>query len=153
MSLYQKEIDFISRTKDVLNAGHEHDKTLLLNCCVGLLIMPQQSLQRKQIGVSGEVDEVSWGIIKSDIKTNEHKKGASPLSIENIAYHFRNSIAHYRFDITECNRGLPNLSKIHIKDATNDDSNSRLTFDLEMSFSNFQKYITKYSDELLIILK
>ncbi len=145
MGTYQRQSDFIKRTKEIFENGHKYEKTLLLNCCVGLLIMPQQSLHRKKISINGNVNEDDWGIVETDIKCNKPKPTTTLLSIDNIAYHFRNSIAHYRFDIFECNKGKTNIEKVHIRDFY---PKNNPTFDLEMSFENFQKFVLKYSDEL-----
>ena len=100
MSNYQNRIDFISRTRQIL-VQYEHncnsEKTLFMNCCVGLLIMPQQCADHdKNISVDGLVDYENWGIDTTKITANEHRKGVDKNSIENIAYHIRNSICHYQ---------------------------------------------------------
>lgn len=71
MSNYQNRIDFISRTRQIL-VQYEHncnsEKTLFMNCCVGLLIMPQQCADHdKNISVDGLVDYENWGIATSKI--------------------------------------------------------------------------------------
>ena len=116
MSNYQNRIDFISRTRQIL-VQYEHncnsEKTLFMNCCVGLLIMPQQCADHdKNISVDGLVDYENWGIDTTKITANEHRKGVDKNSIENIAYHIRNSICHYRFDIMNCN--VENIENIQI---------------------------------------
>ena len=103
MSNYQNRIDFISRTRQIL-IQYEHncnyEKTLFMNCCVGLLIMPQQCADHdKNISVDGLVDYENWGIDIKKIKTNRLGRGNDINSIENIAYHIRNAICHYRLDI------------------------------------------------------
>ena len=72
-------------------------------------------------------------------------------SIENIAYHIRNSICHYRFDIINCN--VENIENVHIRDKSGDDANAPITFDLELSFDEFRKFILKYAEMLELKLK
>ena len=144
MSNYQNRIDFISRTRQIL-VQYEHncnsEKTLFMNCCVGLLIMPQQCADHdKNISVDGLVDYENWGIDTTKITANEHRKGVDKNSIENIAYHIRNSICHYRFDIMNCN--VENIENIHIMDKSGDDVNAPITFDLELSFDDFSLYVS-----------
>lgn len=150
MSNYQNRIDFISRTRQIL-VQYEHncnsEKTLFMNCCVGLLIMPQQCADHdKNISVDGLVDYENWGIDTTKITANEHRKGVDKNSIENIAYHIRNSICHYRLDIMNCN--VENIENIHIMDKSGDDVNAPITFDLELSFDDFRKFVLKYADKL-----
>lgn len=68
MSNYQNRIDFISRTRQIL-VQYEHncnsEKTLFMNCCVGLLIMPQQCADHdKNISVDGLVDMKTGELIQ-----------------------------------------------------------------------------------------
>ena len=84
MSNYQNRIDFISRTRQIL-VQYEHncnsEKTLFMNCCVGLLIMPQQCADHdKNISVDGLVDYENWGIDTTKITANEHRKGVDKNS-------------------------------------------------------------------------
>ncbi len=155
MSSYQNRIDFIFRTRQIL-VQYEHkcnyEKTLFLNCCVGLLIMPQQCADHdKNISVDGLVDYENWGIDIKKIKTNRLGRGNDINSIENIAYHIRNSICHYRFDIINCN--VENIENVHIRDKSGDDANAPITFDLELSFDEFRKFILKYAEMLELKLK
>lgn len=94
---------------------------------------------------------MDWSITKRGIDTtkiiaNEHRKGVDKNSIENIAYHIRNSICHYRFDIMNCN--VKNIENVHIIDKSGDDANAPITFDLELSFDDFRKFVLKYADKL-----
>lgn len=150
MSTYQNRIDFIFRTRQILvqyEQNCNYEKTLFLNCCVGLLIMPQQCAdQDKNISVDGLVDYENWGIDIKKIKTNKLGRGNNINSIENIAYHIRNAICHYRLDIMDCNKKY--IENVHIIDKGGDDANAPITFDLELSFDDFRKFVLKYADKL-----
>ena len=74
---------------------------------------------------------------------DKHKKGASKYSAENIAYHIRNAICHYRFDILDCNR--EEINRIHIVDKI-PSSDNIITFDLELPFEDFRKFVMKYAN-------
>lgn len=74
MSYYkQQEVDFIERTKTIIsqykNIDLPHNKkfevTLLLNCFVGLVVLPQQHWFKK---LSPEIKlNKEWGIDEKDI--------------------------------------------------------------------------------------
>ena len=154
MSVYANEIAFIKRTKKIFEnlSDDRLDKTFFLNCCVGLLIAPQQYTSRSQQQLSlGTVDIENWGIDVSKCTENKATKWSAD-SVENIAYHFRNSLCHYRFDVKDCN---PNgtIENITIIDKASDDENAPTTFELTLSFDNFKKFVLKYADTLVEQLK
>ncbi len=154
MSVYANEIAFIERTREFIkkHSKTENDKTFFLNCCVGLLIAPQQYTSRNQQQLSlGTVDIENWGIDMSKCTENKATKWSAD-SVENIAYHFRNSLCHYRFDVKDCN---PNgtIENITIIDKASDDENAPTTFELTLSFDNFKKFVLKYADTLVEQLK
>ena len=150
MSNYQNRIDFISRTQNILTQYEtdcSYEKTLFLNCCVGLLIMPQQCADHDEnISVDGWVDYENWGIDTDRIEVNEHRKGTDKNSIENIAYHIRNSMCHYRFDVMGCN--TEKIKTIRLTDIRYDGKQEVKTFSLELSFDDFRKFVLKYADQL-----
>ena len=155
MSVYANEIAFIKRTREFIekHSKTENDKTFFLNCCVGLLIAPQQYTSRNQQQLSlGTVDFENWGIDISKCEVNTAMKGYSADSVENIARHFRNSLCHYLFDVRDCN---PNgeIENITIIDKASDDENAPTTFELTLSFDNFKKFVLKYADTLVEQLK
>lgn len=148
MSVYIHHIEFIERTLNILSQ-HEcnHEKTLFLNCCVGLLLMPQQLAARtKTISIDETVDYDNWGIDISQIKKNDACEGLDKNSVENIARHFRNSISHYRFDVMSCNKKY--IEKIVVIDKKGEGDKAKTTFHLEMSFSDFSKFVLKYATVL-----
>lgn len=152
MSIYQNKIDFIKRTKEFLTIKdanvEKYDKTFFLNCCMGLLVVPQQLADKhEQITIPGNVDYENWGIKIENIKVNTPKKNCKEHSINNIAYHFRNSACHYLVDVMTCN--VETLEHITIND---ENPNGEKTFELKLSFDDFKKFVLKYADEVLNIL-
>ena len=153
MSTYQHKADFISRTRAILSKYEKieqnYEKTLFLNCCLGLLIVPQQCVDHdNSIIINDIVDYPNWGIDETKITKNELGRGVNLLSVENIAYHIRNSICHYRFDIL--NQNVETIKTIHIHDQS---SNGSSTFDMDLEFSDFKKFILKYAEELEKIIR
>lgn len=155
MSVYRNEIDFIERTRKFLkeHSKTENDKTFFLNCCIGLLIAPQQYSTHSQQSLSlGTVDVENWGIDISKCEMNTATKDYSADSVENIARHFRNSLCHYLFDVKDCNP-TGTIENITIIDKASDDKNAATTFKLTLSFDNFKKFVLKYADTLIEQLK
>ena len=150
MSNYKDRKDFIARTKEILEnePSSKYEKTAFLNCCMGLLVAPQQWDNNLQFPVPGDVDE-SWGIDCSLIKQNVHKKGKTSCSVENIAYHFRNSLCHFLFSVNNCNDS--SFEHIHIQDKLS--GGKTVSFDMTIDFEDFKKFVTKYADEKLKLLK
>ena len=147
MSAYKHIIDIVSRTKSILDnsKGSEYETTLFLNCCLGLLIIPQQENNRtKPISIRKEVSYEEWGIDSTQIKGDK-----ATGDLDEIARHFRNSLSHGRFDIVECNPGN-SIEVIRIKDY---DSEKKLrqdkpNFDLTITISDFKQFVQKYASEV-----
>ena len=101
MSNYIKqEFDFIERTKAIIkqyddcqiSATDKFEVTLLLNCLVGLLILPQQHWF--EYLPTDLISQKDWGIEENHILFI-HKEELK--NVKNIARHLRNSISHYNF--------------------------------------------------------
>lgn len=158
MSTYQHKADFISRTRTILSKyekiEHDYEKTLFLNCCLGLLIIPQQcAANDSNIYIRDIVNYNEWGINTSQIKVNTSAPKMPKNSAENIARHLRNSITHNNFNIIKCN--VENIRNIHLEDFTKDRKTNKIkkSFDLELKFVDFKKFILKYANELEKIIR
>ena len=155
MSVYANEIAFVERTKEIFDnlSDNRLDKTFFLNCCIGLLIAPQQYSAHSQKKLSlGTVDVENWGIDISKCEMNTAMKGYTADSVDNIARHFRNSICHYRFDVKDCNP-TGTIENITIIDKESDKDDAPITFKLQLSFNDFKKFVLKYADTLIEQLK
>ncbi|WP_179190125.1 HEPN family nuclease [Hydrogenophaga sp. IBVHS1] len=75
-----------------------HDATLLLNCLLGLLIVPKESclasIPKKPIE-----DLASWGISPSAITAfgRADREDEDPHNLRGLVWRLRNSVAHFRF--------------------------------------------------------
>ena len=108
--------------------------------------MPQQcAVKDPGIIINEDVDKKQWGIDIEKIKVNVHAKGRSATSVENIAYHFRNSMCHYRFDVISCNKD--NIENIIISDKFRE-TDEEYTFYMEIRFNDFRKFVLKYAEVL-----
>lgn len=76
-----------------------YDATLLLNCLLGLLIVPKESCL-KSIPCE-PIDELrKWGISPSAIEDHGRSNGEDddPRNLRGLVWHLRNAIAHFRFE-------------------------------------------------------
>lgn len=145
MSHYKtQEIDFINRTKTIIEQydnfkiadKEKYEVTLLLNCLVGLLILPQQhwfdSLPIE------EISQKEWGINPnhiSKIKTGETK------NIKDVSRHLRNSIAHYQFKAFD--NSSNQISSIKFKDK---DQAGNITFEAIIPLQNLRQFVNKLTN-------
>ena len=147
MSSYRHIYEIVSRTIILLNNNKdtEYGTTLFLNCCLGLLIIPQQITSRtKPVFLSQRVSYEEWGIDPTQNKGSE-----ATYDIDNVTRHFRNSLSHNRFDIIDCNPGKEILN-IRIRDYYDekDVQQNKPNFDLTLSISDFKRFVLKYAKEI-----
>ena len=161
MSHYkQQEFDFIDRTKQIIkqydnltpSTGEEkYEVTLLLNCLVGLLILPQQEWfghLPTEITTSNDwgIDETEIEVIKNSSLKDEDK------TIANIAKHLRNSVAHYRFKVFSDKK--EDIGDIEFSDYKGVKKKEReKTFKAKISVKSLQKFTEKLTDVLMAKMK
>jgi len=97
---YDEEIerDFMTRTLSLIQEyDGPYDATLLVNCLLGLLIVPNASMLEKIPSIPFDCLE-EWGVKQSSIKKmgNPTKKSGDPASLRGIVINLRNSVAHFR---------------------------------------------------------
>lgn len=153
MSYYlQQEFDFVERTKKILeqydkidfskNKNEKYEVTLLLNCFVGLLILPKEHWFVNL--PTSLIEEKEWGISPSHIKIIE----GDVKSVKEVARHFRNSVAHYRFEVFSNEKGK--ISSIKFEDFL--DKNTK-TFEAEIPIENIKLFLNKFSSWFLENMK
>lgn len=164
MGMYHNQhIDFVFRTQQLLKqyetlkgwrSNHEdsYEFTLLMNCFVGLLIIPQQLNGRNDPSITSpaeylpkniDVNEAEFGIALP-ITTCKGENGTQhDISIYNVIRHFRHSVAHCRFTVISSN-GI--IDSVIFKDQY---QNGILTFELELSIENVRKLALKVSNLFL----
>ena len=146
MSSYKRqEYDFIVRTKAILEQYEtfplaKEDKfedTLFLNCLVGLIILPQQHWFENL--PTDLISKKDWGIEQHQIL---YITETEIKSVDNIARHIRNSLAHYRFEVFGNHKG--NISKIKFKDYYK----NKKTFEATITSKNLKDFANKFSSYL-----
>ncbi|HMU44058.1 MAG TPA: HEPN family nuclease [Ignavibacteriaceae bacterium] len=149
MSIYlQQEYDFIERTKKIIKQyetikeKEKYEVTLLLNCFVGLLILPQQYWYEHQPETI--ISEKDWGISPEHIifiKKEEIK------NVKNVVRHLRNAISHYHFvAFSDDNKSI---SHIKFEDY---DMSSNKTFEATLSVENINKFVGIFSEHMLRLM-
>ena len=145
MSHYlNQEFDFITRTKKIIEQYDsfkidEKDKfevTLLLNCLIGLLILPQQYWYDSL--PTDIISQKEWGINSEHISSI--KKGETK-NVKDVARHLRNSIAHYRFKAFD--NSSDKISSIKFEDF---DPNGSKTFEAIIPLPNLRQFTNRLTD-------
>ena len=139
MGMYiQKEVDFVKRTRKILqDYKGDYKVTLLINCCVGLLIVPKEKWYNDL--PTDTVNQKDLGIAPSDIKIE-----TSP-SIKKVVRHLRNSVAHYRYTFIDS----PTKKIEGIKFTDEDSRIGRDNFELTISVENLRRFLDKFSQSML----
>lgn len=147
-----QDLDFVKRTKDIIEQYDafqidkkiKYEVTLLLNCLIGLLILPQQRLFNEL--PKTVINKSEWGISTDDIwiildrrKRNEEK------NILNIARHLRNSVAHYRFQAYP--EKIDDIKAITFLDYLND--GTTLSFKVTIKIDDLRLFANKISDNFI----
>lgn len=89
----------IQRSLELVRAYNgPYDATLLLNCLLGLLIVPKESCINA-IPLDPLENLGTWGVAPSSIKAFGNANGADddPRNLRGFVWHLRNSVAHFRF--------------------------------------------------------
>jgi len=105
---FEKEFerDFMRRTLTLVkDYKGPYDATLLLNCLLGLLIVPKET-SLKKIPTDSITDLNKWGISPDSIRNigKKTKKNKNPDTLRGIVYNLRNSVAHFNFMPVDKNR-------------------------------------------------
>ena len=106
------ERDFMKRTLQLLmDYPGEYDATLLLNCLLGLLVVPKEtSLEKIPTDPISKLGK--WGISPESITSFGRKNRANhyPETLRGVVYNLRNSVAHFRIRPIEENRRVIGFS-------------------------------------------
>jgi ribosomal protein L24 len=112
---------------------------------VGLLIIPQQKWYDEL--PKDIVSEAEWGIDPANITIIKSASGSTEdKSVQNVARHLRNSIAHYHFVIPESNSG--EIESVKFEDFSDDKKTKQKTkqktkiktFETVMSIENIRRF-------------
>jgi hypothetical protein len=157
MGYYEnQDLDFVKRTKEIieqydsfqLNTDEKYEVTLLLNCFVGLLILPQQKLFDEL--PTTLINSRDWGISPNDIETIiDNRRNIEEKNVRNIARHLRNSISHYRF--TAYPASVDAIKEIEFLDYLNDKTTK--SFEVTITIDNLRIFINKISSDFITTME
>ena len=110
------EVDFIERTLELIcKYKGNYEVTLLINCCLGLLVLPKEkhleSIPKQKIPTTGSL----WGLSRDSVTGVGCEHCGYKLS--NVIRRIRNGICH--FHVKTLPDGTGEIGKIEIKDRGN----------------------------------
>lgn len=133
---FEKEI--INRTLSIVNEYKGNfEKTALVNCCIGLLIVPEQKFYDKL--PNKKIDGTKWGIDASLIQK------CSKKTIKDVARHIRNAVAHNGITFMNENNEVAYIS---IVDKVPDVNGNKITtFEIDkLPFDNFKTFVLEFAN-------
>ena len=131
--MYDVKTDFSKKTKELLenyerSSDKKHEVSLLMDCCVGLLLMPKE----KALGfikAEESLTDDDWAIAEADITLD-----TCPKSLKNTIRHLRNSVAHTTFEF----KGDATIDRIVFKDRD---------VTINITVEQFKKFVFKLVDK------
>ncbi|MGC8660790.1 MAG: HEPN family nuclease [Desulfomonilaceae bacterium] len=102
------EKDFMKRTLDLVkNYQGDFDTTLLLNCLLGLLIVPRETSLNK-IPTDPIYHLKNWGISPESIirRGSRNRSNEYPDTLRSVVYSLKNSVAHFRIQPVQESRSV-----------------------------------------------
>lgn len=141
MSAYTNfKYDFIDRTLQNINSySGNNEVTALLNSCVGLLIIPKETLFNAL--PTANIQDYNIETQKLFIDDGRHNK----YKVKNIVIHVRNSISHGNFKQESILDGK--IESLKFEDFNPADRNK--TFEMIISVDEFKKFAIRVANEVL----
>lgn len=134
--------DFIQRTLDeILRYDGQYEVTALLNSCIGLLIIPKETLFNKL----PTIDISDYDLDKKYVHVNDGRNNA--YSIKNIVIHLRNSIAHGYFQQESIQAGQ--IKSLKFQDFNPPNRGGNKTFEIVINVDQFREFVIKVAKEVL----
>lgn len=136
------ERSFMDHTlKIVKDYSGPYDATILVNCLLGLLVVPKET----SLGMLPEdplCDLEKWGITPSSIKSpgRKTKNGPDPDTIKGLVYNLRHAVAHFRI------APVPRTKKVHSFEFEND-----LGLKAEIRIDEMRDFVTKLAEHLRVM--
>lgn len=147
------DLAFVNRTRELVkqymmfvhserDAGRKiisYSRTLFVNCCMGLLIIPKTRLKRDDMLFSQQAEK--WGIDVSRFEYREKK-----LKMKDLVTHLRNSLAHNHAEFIFNKKR--EMESIRFSDYEDDDC-EKMTFRGELSYKDFETLVYLLADYIL----
>ena len=106
------EKDFIVRTKNLIeNYKGDYEVTLLINCCIGLLVLPKEKHLNSIPDITIKKDEETWGLSRKKIATDDREEN---YKLRNVIRKIRNGICHFNIKTIPDELGV--IERLEISD-------------------------------------
>ena len=106
------EKDFVRRTLQIVSGySGEYEVTMLLNCCLGLLVLPKEKHHNSIPDDILPVEGYLWGLSRAKVTVKCESCG---YTLKNIMRRIRNSICHFRITVIADN--LNQITSLVFKD-------------------------------------
>jgi len=130
-------LDFIERTLKILNDySGDYEVTLLINCCLGLLVLPKEkhfdSLPETMLETKTEI----WGLSQNNVTVDCDRCG---YSLKDVIRRIRNGICHFK--VSTISDGSGRISKVEVKD--------RGRFKVELTITQLSDLTSSLAKEIL----
>ncbi|HVR55166.1 MAG TPA: HEPN family nuclease [Pseudorhodoferax sp.] len=134
------ERSFSERTLALVEAySGEYDATLLINCLLGLLVVPKETMldaiPETPISKLGE-----WGIEPSSIRETGQFRGKNdpnPRTLRGLVFNMRHAVAHFKI------KPIPSTGEVHAFEFTNDRG-----LRAEVSLAELREFVKRLSAHL-----
>ena len=105
---YKDEFEkkFMNRTLEIVkDYKGNYDATIIINCLLGLLVLPRE-ISFDKISDESIENIKKWGINRESIKNTGRPNNIinDPNTLKSIIYNLRNSVAHFQITPVEQNR-------------------------------------------------
>lgn len=141
--------DFIKRTKcNLAMYDGKYEVTNLVNCCLGLIIIPKETIIDRLSNDAVYENDLSYGIskTKNHIKDGHVPSSDNKFGLKNIVRHIRNGLSHGR--IEQAIEG-ENIIGLRIFDMYDGSENFSIKFKLE----EFKTFALRVADDFLKLEK
>jgi len=141
--------NFIERTKDNLRIySGKCEVTNLINCCLGLIIIPKEILVDKLSNDAVYEYDLSYCISKTKncITDDYAPTGDNTFGLKNIVRHIRNGLSHGRIEQKTEGKEIVGLRIF-------DKHNSNENFSIEFKIEEFKTFALRVADGFLELEK
>lgn len=131
------EVDFVKRTLEMIcNYDGDYEVTFLINCCLGLLVLPREkhykSIPKQEIPTTGSL----WGLSRDSVTVDCQYCG---YMLSDVIRRIRNGICHFKIKTLPDDTG--EIGKIEIKD--------RGRFKAVLSIDQFSKLAVSLAEHVI----
>ena len=129
------EREFMKRTLEIVRQYHgDFNATLLLNCLLGLLIVPKE-ICLNAIPEDPVSELPRWGISPQSIRSFGRRPNSD--SLRGLVHSLRNAVAHFRFD--------PDPPRGEVKGFRFHDNNG---FDATINLAEMREFVERLSEHI-----